>query len=197
MSTGEREFDDESAATALLRVEDLTAGYGELIVLRELSLDVRAGEIHCVSGRNGAGKSTLMHTIAGLVRPSVGTLALAGEDITGQPAHRRPALGIGYVPQGRRLFGALTVAENLDLSAAPPSRPFAMRAGPVRTVRERTGERRATERRVGAHRRPGSRSSPASRYSKRAWSSAPTPSRAASSRCSPPPARSPSGRACC
>ena len=139
MSTGGREgrLDDEGTREALLRVEDLTAGYGELIVLRKLSLDVRAGEIHCVSGRNGAGKSTLMHAIAGLLRPSAGTLSLGGEDITAQPAHRRPTLGIGYVPQGRRLFGALTVAENLDLAAGavagPPARgasgPRANRSG--------------------------------------------------------------------
>ena len=114
---------------SLLAVEGLSAGYDELVVLRTLSLEVRAGEIHCLSGRNGAGKSTLMHAIAGLVRAREGRIVLGGEDITRQAAHRRPTLGIGYVPQGRRLFGALTVRENLDVAAgavhagAPRGRP--------------------------------------------------------------------------
>ena len=106
---------------SLLEIEGLSAGHGELIVLRELSLAVEAGTVHCLSGRNGAGKSTLLHAIAGLVRASAGRLRLDGTDITAEPAHARPALGIGYVPQGRRLFGALSVAENLDVAAGSPA----------------------------------------------------------------------------
>jgi len=100
-----------------LAVEDVTAGHGELIVLRGLSLAFEAGAVHCISGRNGAGKSTLLNAIAGLVPIRSGRLRLDDADITAAPAHARPALGIGYVPQGRRLFGALTVAENLDVAA--------------------------------------------------------------------------------
>ena len=101
----------------LLSVETLTAGHGELVVLRTLSLAVEAGTVHCLTGRNGAGKSTLLHAIAGLVRPQAGRIRLDERDITDAPAHARPALGIGYVPQGRRLFGGLSVAENLDIAS--------------------------------------------------------------------------------
>ena len=100
-----------------LAVEDVVAGHGELIVLRGLSLAFEAGAVHCISGRNGAGKSTLMNAIAGLVPLRAGRLLLDGEDVGAAPAHARPALGVGYVPQGRRLFGGLSVAENLDVAA--------------------------------------------------------------------------------
>ena len=100
-----------------LSIENATVGHGEVIVLRDFSLAFAAGEVHCISGRNGAGKSTLLNAIAGLLPLRTGRLRLEGRDIGAEPAHARPALGIGYVPQGRRLFGALTVAENLDAAA--------------------------------------------------------------------------------
>ena len=134
---------------SLLEIEGLSAGHGELIVLRDFSLAVEAGTVHCLSGRNGAGKSTLLHAIAGLVRASAGRLRLDGTDITAEPAHARPALGIGYVPQGRRLFGALSVAENLDVAAgspagerARPSRRDVLSRFPV--LEERLGQRADT-----------------------------------------------------
>jgi len=119
----------------LLAVEGLTAGHGEVVVLRDFSLAVEAGTVHCLTGRNGAGKSTLLHAIAGLVRPRAGRLLLAGADITTEPAHARPRLGIGYVPQGRRLFGALSVAENLDIAAGAPGAE-ANGEGTARPIRE-------------------------------------------------------------
>jgi len=99
----------------MLQVTDLHAGYGAVTVLRGLSLQAAAGEVLCVMGRNGAGKSTLMKAIMGLVPASAGQITLDGACVSGLPAHEVPRLGIGYVPQGRRLFGDLTVAENIEI----------------------------------------------------------------------------------
>jgi len=100
----------------MLNIDAVTTAYEELTVLRNLSLQVSAGQIHCFMGRNGAGKSTLLSTIMGLLPVSSGRLIWQGRDITSSPAHERPSLGMGYVPQGRRLFGELTVGENLEIA---------------------------------------------------------------------------------
>ncbi|MBS0563329.1 MAG: ABC transporter ATP-binding protein [Proteobacteria bacterium] len=99
----------------MLRIDAIDAGYGPTRVLHGLSLEVRAGEVLCVMGRNGAGKSTLMKAIMGLVPAQAGSLTLDGVRTTGLPAHAVARLGIGYVPQGRRLFGELSVHENLEI----------------------------------------------------------------------------------
>ena len=99
----------------MLEVRDINAGYGEVQVLRDLSVAVGRGEILCLLGRNGAGKTTLMKTIMGLCDVYSGAIFLDGEEIGHLPAHRVPRLGVGYIPQGRRLFGELTVAENLRI----------------------------------------------------------------------------------
>ena len=99
----------------MLRVTDLQAGYGAVTVLRGLTLQAAPGEVLCVMGRNGAGKSTLMKAIMGLVPATGGSIVLDGIPLGGLPAHEVPRLGIGYVPQGRRLFGDLTVAENIEI----------------------------------------------------------------------------------
>lgn len=99
----------------MLKVEGFDTYYGELQVLRGFSIEVRAGEIVCLLGRNGAGKTTALKSILGLVPPRRGKLLLDGEDITGLPAEQIPRRGIGYVPQGRRLFKDLTVRENLEI----------------------------------------------------------------------------------
>lgn len=91
----------------------ISAGYGAARVLHYLSLDVRRGEIVALVGRNGAGKTTTLKAIMGLVRLHAGEIRLAGKVISTLPAHRIAAEGIGYVPQGRRLFSELTVRENL------------------------------------------------------------------------------------
>ena len=98
----------------MLRLEGVTAGYGPVQVLHDLSFSAAAGEVTCIMGRNGAGKSTLMKAIMGLVR-GTGRITLDGVETQDLPPHRVPRLGIGYVPQGRRLFGPLTVAENLAI----------------------------------------------------------------------------------
>ncbi len=98
-----------------LTLTALTAGYGNVQVLHGLDLALAPGEVLCLMGRNGAGKSTALKAIMGLVRPRTGTVTLNGDRIDGLPAHEIPRRGIGYVPQGRRLFAELTVAENLEI----------------------------------------------------------------------------------
>ncbi|PZQ46133.1 MAG: ABC transporter ATP-binding protein [Rhodovulum sulfidophilum] len=99
----------------MLEVSGIDAGYGATPVLRGVSLAVAPGEVLCVMGRNGAGKSTLLKAIMGLVPVSAGTIRLDGTETSALPAHEVPRQGIGYVPQGRRLFAELTVAENLEI----------------------------------------------------------------------------------
>jgi branched-chain amino acid transport system ATP-binding protein len=101
----------------LLRLEDVDAFYGDLQALFGVSLDVREREILAVVGANAAGKTTTMRVISGLLAPRRGQLAFQGEDLGRVPAHRRVDLGIVQVPEGRRLFPFMTVAENLLLGA--------------------------------------------------------------------------------
>ncbi len=98
----------------MLVVDKINAGYGEAQILRDVSLEVKAGEILCLFGRNGAGKTTIMKTIMGLVRASSGSIELDGEKISNLPAFEVPKRRVGYIPQGRRLFSELTVEENIE-----------------------------------------------------------------------------------
>nr|WP_108642540.1 ABC transporter ATP-binding protein [Fuscovulum blasticum] len=98
-----------------LEVKGLTAGYGPVTVLRGVDFEARAGQVTCLMGRNGAGKTTLLKAIMGLVELAEGSVRLGGVDLQGLPAHRIPCHGLAWVPQGRRLFGPLTVAENLEV----------------------------------------------------------------------------------
>jgi len=97
----------------VLEVEQLHAGYGEVEILRDVSLKVDAGEMVTLVGSNGAGKSTLLNTICGIVTPTSGRVTLDGTDITGWPSEAIVAEGITQVPEGRRLFPQMTVRENL------------------------------------------------------------------------------------
>ncbi len=102
---------------SLLTVEGVVAGYGAAEqILKGTSLRVEAGEIVSIIGPNGAGKSTLLKTIAGLVAAREGAIMLNGADVTAEGALGRARHGIGFVPQERNVFGAMTVAENLDIS---------------------------------------------------------------------------------
>lgn len=98
----------------MLEVRNIDAGYGAAQILRGVSLSVSPGEILCLLGRNGAGKTTTMKAIMGLLRLTGGSIVLDGEEISHLPAYEVPRKGIGYVPQGRRLFAELTVAENIE-----------------------------------------------------------------------------------
>jgi branched-chain amino acid transport system ATP-binding protein len=97
----------------LIKVEDIHTYYGKSHILNGVSLEVGRGEVVGLLGRNGVGKSTTLKTIMGLVRPSRGRTSLEGRTITDVPAHRLARLGIGYVPEDRRIFRLLTVMENL------------------------------------------------------------------------------------
>ena len=101
----------------MLEIRALSAGYGGVQILRDVSLTVRAGEIATLVGSNGAGKSTLLNTVCGIIRPLGGCVLLDGEDITGRTSEAIVALGITQVPEGRRLFPHMTVRENLVLGA--------------------------------------------------------------------------------
>lgn len=105
-------------ATPLLRASALTTTYGDIVALRDVSLDVDAGEIVAVLGANGAGKSTLAGTLSGLLRPTSGHVQLDGRDVTGEPAFARNRDGIAHCPEGRKIFGELTVQENLLVPGA-------------------------------------------------------------------------------
>lgn len=99
----------------MLEVDDIHVSYGAVKTLFGVTLSARPGEILCLLGRNGAGKSTVMKSIMGLLPLNAGRITMEGADLTGRPAHLVPRAGIGYIPQGRRLFKELTVAENIEV----------------------------------------------------------------------------------
>ncbi|MDN5786956.1 ABC transporter ATP-binding protein [Pseudorhodobacter sp.] len=99
----------------MLEIANIDAGYGNVQVLRGLSLRAEPGEVTCVMGRNGAGKTTMLRAIIGQVAVTAGSIMLNGTPLHTLPAHEVPKRGIGYVPQGRRLFGELSVAQNIEI----------------------------------------------------------------------------------
>jgi branched-chain amino acid transport system ATP-binding protein len=101
----------------LLEVSGLTTAYRGLIAISDVSIAVEAGEIVAVAGANGAGKSTLLKSIAGMEKPRAGTVSFAGENIEALPGHLITARGLAYVPENRRLFPRLSVADNLRLGS--------------------------------------------------------------------------------
>lgn len=101
--------------TALLQIERLTAGYGPLGVLKEVSLEVGEGEMVTLIGANGAGKTTTLMSISGCIRPRSGRIVFAGQPIDRAPAHQLVGRGLCHAPEGRRIFPRLTVADNLEL----------------------------------------------------------------------------------
>jgi branched-chain amino acid transport system ATP-binding protein len=100
----------------LIELRDVDTYYGDSHILFDLSLDVDEGEVVCLLGRNGAGKTTTLKSITGLVPPRAGHIRLRGHELTGLPPFRVARLGIGYVPEDRRIFGNLTVRENLEVA---------------------------------------------------------------------------------
>src|SRR5436853_6266275 len=104
-----------SGANLLLKVESVELAYGEVPACRELSFNVGQGEIVALIGANGAGKSTTLRGVAGAMLPRKGRILFQGNDVTRTPAHQRVRAGIALVPDGRRVFPALTVRENLEM----------------------------------------------------------------------------------
>jgi len=104
----------------MLEVKDLHAGYGGALILRGVSFTLAPGEALALLGRNGAGKTTTIKALIGLVAPRAGTITLAGQPIAGQETHHIARAGIGWVPEERRIFPDLTVAENLETGRRSP-----------------------------------------------------------------------------
>ncbi len=103
----------------ILKIENLSAGYGETVVLEGMDFEIRQGGCVSILGRNGVGKTTFLETIMGHTTLHEGSVALFGTEISHQQAHRRVAHGLGYVPQEREVFPSLSVGENLEVAARP------------------------------------------------------------------------------
>src|SRR6478609_3154177 len=112
-----RSISERAPMPDLLRIENLRAGYGEAVVLPDMSLRIAEGEVLALLGRNGTGKTTLINSIVGITRRFGGTIALAGLDITPLRPDQRARAGIGWVPQERNIFRSLTVEENMTAVA--------------------------------------------------------------------------------
>src|SRR5262245_26030189 len=106
---------DRRPMHSVLTISGLDCFYGEVQVLHSIALELRRGEVLCLLGRNGAGKTTLLKAIMGLVPARTGSIVLADKQLTRLPPHEVAKAGIAYVPQGRRLFSDLTVAENIEI----------------------------------------------------------------------------------
>ena len=131
----------------LLEVEDVTAGYGSVMIVREVSIRLEAGELVTIIGPNGAGKSTLLKAIFGLLPISAGHVRLGGDVVTDEAPSRMVRLGASFVPQTENVFPSLTIRENLEMGAYPLSGGIRRRIDEVielfPELRERTGEQAA------------------------------------------------------
>ncbi len=132
----------------MLEVQDVSAYYGNIQALKNVTLHVDQGEIVTLIGSNGAGKSTTLKTISGLLRPRTGSIKLKGEVISDKPAHVVAGLGIAQSPEGRRIFNRMTVMENLELGAYSHGKPDPVDLERVLTLfprlRERIGQKAGT-----------------------------------------------------
>ena len=133
-----------SAADPILAVEGLEAGYGEVQVLWGVSMRAGRGQFTAIVGANGAGKTTMLRAIAGTIKPWHGRVTFDGADVTRMPTHLKAARGVALVPEGRQLFSAMTVDDNLQLGAfsGRATRPYAERLDQVFTLFPRLAERR-------------------------------------------------------
>jgi branched-chain amino acid transport system ATP-binding protein len=112
----------------MLSIRNLTVRYGAIPALRDVSLDVNEGEIVTLIGANGAGKTTLLRAVSGLLRSAAGSILYQGKEITPMPSHRIVAAGLSHVPEGRMVFGNLTVLENLRMGGYLQRNPAEIRA---------------------------------------------------------------------
>ncbi|HOD76314.1 MAG TPA: ABC transporter ATP-binding protein [Syntrophorhabdaceae bacterium] len=101
----------------ILKAERLSAGYARIQVLKAIDLEVKKGEIVCLVGANGAGKSTLLKVLSGVIPPTAGAFTFDGRDVTGRKPNQLVRMGLSHVPEGRQIFGSLTVKQNLFLGA--------------------------------------------------------------------------------
>lgn len=118
----------------MLRVQNLNTFYGRAHILFDLSFEIERGEVVALMGRNGAGKSTTLKSLINWVSPASGEISFCNQPITRWPSHRIAQLGIGYVPEDRRIFGDLTVLENLSVGRHPKGRPPLPPGSPTWTV---------------------------------------------------------------
>jgi len=125
-----------------LRAKDLHAYYGKSHILHGVSLEVREGEIVALLGRNGAGKTTTLRSLIGLTPPREGSVEVFGAEVAGNPPYRIAEMGVGYVPEGRRIFGNLTVEENL---LVPLERPGRWTVSTIYEAFPRLAERKANK----------------------------------------------------
>jgi len=109
--------EQSNGSQALLRLEGVNTYYGQMHILQDASLNVGEGELVCLLGGNASGKSTTLKTILGIVRPRTGTVSFAGEDVTNRSTSYRIGKGMAIVPENRRLFGPMSVLENLQMGA--------------------------------------------------------------------------------
>lgn len=112
--------------TAVLQTHDIHSFYGKSHILHGVTIEVREGEIVTMLGRNGAGKTTTVRSLVGLTPPRSGSIEIFGHDTTHWPTHRVTRLGVGYVPEGRKIFGNLSVLENLKVPRGRPG-PWTLR----------------------------------------------------------------------
>lgn len=112
--------------TALLEVEDLRVGYGEIEAVKGISFSVEAGQVVTLIGTNGAGKTTTLRTLSGLLSPMAGRITFDGRPLDGMPAHKVVALGLAHSPEGRHIFPRLSVEQNLKLGAYLRRKPAAV-----------------------------------------------------------------------
>ncbi len=138
---------NHAPATDVLTISGLDCFYGTVQVLHGLDLSLRKGEVLCVVGRNGAGKTTTLKAIMGLVPARAGSIRLGMRELTALAPHEVPRAGVAYVPQGRRLFAEMTVAENLEIGLmtrrkGPAVRETVLELFPL--LRERLGQRSGT-----------------------------------------------------
>ena len=116
-----------STHETLLKANSLCAWYGAAQILYDVDLEVRRGEVVALMGRNGAGKSTTLKTLIGMLAKRKGNVSFLGHDISKSEPHHAAKLGLGFVPEDRRVFTDLTVMENLEVGKQPPRRPTAAR----------------------------------------------------------------------
>ncbi|MBN1452575.1 MAG: ABC transporter ATP-binding protein [Anaerolineales bacterium] len=102
---------------AILEINDISSGYGEVQILWDSSLTLEKGKLTCLVGGNGVGKTTLLRTVMGLIRPWKGTISFEGQDVSRAPAYAKAEMGLVLVPEGRQLFTDMTVFENLEMGA--------------------------------------------------------------------------------